>query len=125
MKFSEILAPNALRIEAYDHEHFRISGQIFRHAVLLLPDSAVQPWAPGAEDAPTAGDLNLLLQARPQVILIGTGATQRMPPPSLMASGAEQGVGIEWMRTGAACRTYNLLASEGRRVAAGLLLERA
>ena len=69
-------------------------------------------------------DLEALLDARPQVILIGTGATPILPPPSLLAAGAEDGIGIEWMRTGAACRTYNLLASEGRRVAAGLLLER-
>ncbi|EIC23526.1 Mth938-like domain-containing protein [Thiorhodovibrio frisius] len=123
MKFSEILDPKALRIEAYDADHFRISGQVFAHAVLLLPPAEVQPWRSGPASTITGADLEPLFNARPQVILIGTGANHCMPPPSLMAAATERGIGIEWMRTGAACRTYNLLASEGRRVATGLLLE--
>lgn len=130
MKFSEILDPTSLRIEAYDAAHFRINGQIFTHAVMLLPNNVVQPWPSATIERLCKSDLGkadlaALLEAQPQLIVIGTGARQRMPPPSLMAAGIDQGIGIEWMRTGAACRTYNLLAAEGRQVAAGLLLESA
>ncbi|MBK1648542.1 Mth938-like domain-containing protein [Rhabdochromatium marinum] len=126
MKFSEILDPNSLRIEAYDATHFCINGRRFEHAVMLLPDARVQPWPLGVSSTPsslTLDDLTALLDAQPQLILLGTGAQGRMPPPPLIAAGAERGIGIEWMHTGAACRTYNLLASEGRRVAAALLLQ--
>ncbi len=125
MKFSEILAPNSLQIDAYDASHFRINGRVFAHAVLLLPDTEVQPWTLITPGTLNCGDLDLMLDTQPQVIVIGTGARALIPAPTLMAAGADRGIGIEWMQTGAACRTYNLLASEGRRVAAGLLLEQA
>jgi uncharacterized protein len=150
MKFSEILSANTKRIEAYDAAHFRVSGQRFEHDILLLPDAGVQPWsalpAESAHSTPTADDqaraelapptaqaltdsltaaaLATLFDGQPQLVIIGTGAHQLLPPPALLSAGAARGIGVEWMRTGAACRTYNLLASEGRRVAAGLLLER-
>jgi uncharacterized protein len=123
MKFTELLDPKILRIEAYDASHFRINGRRFAHGVLLLPDVDVQPWQPARTDALDSKDLEILFDTCPQVLLIGTGADQPLPPPALLAASAARGIGLEWMRTGAACRTYNLLAGEGRRVAAGLLLD--
>lgn len=124
MKFAELLDPETPQIEAYDAEHFQIGGLRFNHSVLLLPDAPVRPWDPQPPRRLEAADLAPLLAAQPQLILLGTGRQQRMPDPEIMGRAFEQGIGLEWMSTGAACRTYNLLVSEGRRVAAGILLDR-
>ncbi|MCP4126357.1 MAG: hypothetical protein GY753_04760, partial [Gammaproteobacteria bacterium] len=58
----------------------------------------------------------------PQLVILGTGEEQQFPQPALYALLLNQGVGVEVMTTPAACRTYNILVSEGRRVAAALLL---
>jgi uncharacterized protein len=59
----------------------------------------------------------------PEVILLGTGSLQRQPPPALTTAVLRLGVGIEVMTTAAACRTYNVLVAEYRRVAAALFIE--
>jgi uncharacterized protein len=59
---------------------------------------------------------------KPEVVVLGTGAAQRFPPPELARALAATGVGVEVMDTRAACRTYNILASEGRKVAAAVLI---
>lgn len=125
MTFSELIDPEHPRIDAYDATHFRLGNQVFAHALLLLPDASILPWQAGPAEALTAEDLDPLFRAQPQILLIGTGSRSLCAAPALMAAGAARGIGMEWMRTGAACRTYNLLAAEGRRVAAGLLLDRA
>lgn len=123
MKFSELSDPRIARIEAYDATHFRINGQCFHHPVLLLPEAKVQPWPLHGPAALELTDLEALFNSQPQVLLIGVGADPSPPSPAVLAASATRGIGLEWMGTGAACRTYNLLASEGRRVAAGLFLD--
>jgi len=66
--------------------------------------------------------LEPLLALSPELVLLGTGATQRFAPPEVRAVFAERGVGLEAMHLGAACRTYNVLVQEERRVAAALFL---
>ena len=69
--------------------------------------------------------LEWLLRLEPEVILLGTGHRQVFPPAAVMAAGFGRGVGIEVMTNAAAARTFNVLASEGRRVVAGFVLESA
>ena len=76
--------------------------------------------APAGFDALTARDFAQLLSHRPEIVLLGTGATQRLPHPRLLAALHEARVGVEAMDTRAACRTFNILVAEGRRVAAAL-----
>jgi uncharacterized protein len=96
-----------------------------RHAghLLLLPDAPVQPWPPAAFDALRSEDFDALLELRPEIVLLGTGARQRFPHPRLTAGLGRARVGFEAMDTAAACRTYNILVSEGRRVLAAFLQE--
>ena len=63
-----------------------------------------------------------LLELKPAIVLLGTGAAQRFPMPALARRLTTAQVGLEVMDTAAACRTYNILAAEGRRVAAALLM---
>lgn len=64
-----------------------------------------------------------MLELAPEVVIVGTGARQRFPAPQLLRPLIEAGIGFEVMDLAAACRTYNILASEGRAVAAALLLD--
>ena len=67
-------------------------------------------------------DVPRILALTPEVVLLGTGATQRFAPPAVRAALAQRGVGLEAMQLGAACRTFNVLVQEERRVAAALFL---
>ncbi|ATD67947.1 hypothetical protein CNR27_11320 [Luteimonas chenhongjianii] len=66
-----------------------------------------------------------LLALEPEVVIIGTGASQAFPPPATMAACLSQGIGLEAMTNAAAARTFNVLAGEGRRVVAAFVLEGA
>jgi uncharacterized protein len=99
----------------------RVGTTEYRENVMLTPD-AVAPWAAEGFDGLTEGSMRALLEANPEVVLLGTGRSIRFPPPPLSRILAEARVGVEVMDTGAACRTYNILAGEGRRVVAGLIL---
>ncbi|WP_298139147.1 Mth938-like domain-containing protein [Acidiferrobacter sp.] len=110
-------------IRGYGPGGLRIEDRIYARSVILRPDGLVDDWRPGHFGELDAATLAELITGSPEIILLGTGATVRFPPPQWLAPFAKAQVGIECMDTGAACRTYNLLASEGRTVAAGLLLE--
>jgi uncharacterized protein len=96
-----------------------------RHAghLILSPEVPVAAWPVGGFDSLRPEDFELLLEAAPELVLLGTGARQRFPHPRLTVSLQRARVGIEAMDTPAACRTYNILIAEGRRVVAALLLE--
>ena len=100
----------------------RVGGVEYRENIVLTPESVVTGWAAGGFERLTEGDFEALLEARPELVLLGTGATLRFPHPRLSSALAAAGVGLEVMDTQAACRTYNILAAEGRSVTAALLV---
>jgi uncharacterized protein len=111
----------AVVFTGYGPGYLAVNGE--RHACSLIVSArAVSAWRIAGFEALTAGDFEALLQHRPEILLLGTGATLRFPAPSLTRAVAAAGVGLEVMDTGAACRTYNVLAAEGRRVVAAVLL---
>ena len=75
-------------------------------------------------DALPQADLSQILDCRPEVLVLGSGDRLRFPHPSVPARLAAAGIGLETMDTPAACRTYNILAGEGRHVLAVLLIQR-
>lgn len=100
-----------------------IGGTPYRHSVIVPWVGEVRPWAdrPAAELA--AADFDAVLECKPEVVIFGSGERLRFVAPALLRSLIDRRVGIETMDTGAACRTYNVLATEGRAVVAALLLE--
>lgn len=88
---------------------------------VLAPDHLIDTWPVSDARALTADDLAPLLALEPEVILLGTGATQVFPPAAVMAACLSRGVGLEAMTNAAAARTFNVLASEGRQVVAGFV----
>ena len=90
--------------------------------VLSAPDLII-PWTPPDLIELSIDDLAAVLDRQPELILLGTGSHHRFPAPELSMYVMRQGVGLEVMDTAAACRTFNVLAAEGRRVAAALFLD--
>lgn len=108
-------------IQSYAGGAFRISGVSYDGAVIVRPGATV-PWDAPAEIAGlTPAHFSPLYADRPEVVLLGSGPVFRLLPPALRRALREQGLSVDIMDTGAACRTYNVLMAEGRRVAAALL----
>ena len=79
-------------------------------------------WGASGFDSLTAEHFERIAALQPEVVIFGSGPRIRFAPPALMRSLIEQRIGVETMDTGAACRTYNVLVSEGRSVVAALLV---
>lgn len=89
---------------------------------LLVSPQAVADWEVSDFDALTAKDFRFIAEWQPEIVILGTGAIQHFPRPELRRAFAATGVGVEVMDSKAACRTYNILASEGRKVVAAILI---
>lgn len=115
MRLNEIRYTDALPVDGYGPGYFRIGGNIHEGPVAVLP-SGVAAWA-GYEDTATlvaaAGTLD--------VLFVGTGAVVAHVPRAFREPIEAAGIGVESMASPAACRTYNVLLSEGRRVGLALL----
>ena len=108
-------------VTAYGSGFFEINRVRHEGPLLLMPEGEVRRWQVESYEALSAADLEALLALGAEVILLGTGNRHRMPSPRLTAALARAGIGVEAMDSSAACRTYNILMGEGRRVLAALL----
>jgi len=106
---------------AYGEGWFAINGERRASSLIVFPDRLVE-WPVDGFDALRAEDFATLAEARPEILLLGTGARQRFPHPRLTHALMQARVGLEVMDTAAACRTYNILMTEERHVAAALLV---
>lgn len=93
----------------------------YEKCVVVSPQ-AVAEWGVSGFDALTAADFGFVAELKPEIVILGTGATQRFPGPELARALAACGAGVEIMDSQAACRTYNILASESRKVVAAILI---
>jgi len=122
MDITPTVAAGQSLIDGYGPGLFRIRGQAWRTSVLVFPE-AVSTWNAAAYADLTPQHLDDVFFHKPEVLLLGTGATfPHLPPKALREACREAGIVLEAMDSGAACRTFNILLSEGRRVAAALLL---
>lgn len=108
---------------AYDTDYVAVNGVRHQNSLIVLPGQLITDWQPTAPDAMTADHFSALAGLELEILLLGTGPRLRFPSPRLIHALAQQGIGLETMDTFAACRTYNILAGEGRKVAAALILE--
>jgi uncharacterized protein len=115
MRLNEISYNDASPIDGYGPGFFRVGGKVYNDA-LLLSGAGTRAWA-GLEDAAQI----LSLAGQIDVVLVGTGAEISYIPAEFRRPLEEAGIGIEVMSSPSACRTYNILLSEGRRIAAALL----
>ena len=102
---------------------FVIVNQIrYSDSLIVLPEKMISPWAVATFEDLTEQHFEFILSLQSEIVLLGTGATLRFPHPKLIQALTRAQVGVEAMDTGAACRTYNILVAEGRKVAAALML---
>lgn len=102
-------------------EGVRIGDTVYSAPLVVAPERIIEAWGPASLDALGHEHLEPLLELEPEVVLLGTGARQAFLAPSRLAPLYRRQVGVEMMTTDAACRTYNVLAAEERRVVAALL----
>jgi len=110
-------------IRSYSAEELRIGEHSIRSSCIVMADALVANWPPSTLDDLQVNHLEPLFELRPELVLLGTGARQRFAPAPIRAAFAQQGIGLEAMDLGAACRTFNILVQEDRRVAAALFLK--
>lgn len=122
MKISLDTGSASHRIRAYGEGSITINEDVYTSDVIVMPETIVTEWTSATVAELTTADLEVLDAYAPEIVLLGTGRRQRFPSARLMADLSRKGVGLEAMDTAAACRTYNVLMSEDRRVAAALLL---
>jgi uncharacterized protein len=121
MKF-HLQTPAANVISGLGDDWIRIGETEYRRNLVVTPDAVATAWAPAGFGALTAADFAALLEHNPEVVLLGTGVTQRFPHPRLLHALHEARVGVEVMDTRAACRTFNILIAEDRRAVAALIV---
>ena len=108
-------------IQGYDESGIVIAGRRHEGPVLVCAELVESPWGTADLTGLDAAQRERLQGLAPQVLLFGTGRRSRLPRPELLLPFSRLGIGVEIMTTIAACRTYNLLLGEGRRVVAVLL----
>lgn len=114
---------DTLFINAYAEDWIAVSGEKKHHSLVVSSQGRCSDWGCQSFAELSAEHFARLAADAPEVVIFGSGAKLRFVSPELLRGLIERGIGVETMDTAAACRTYNILAQEGRRVVAALLLE--
>ena len=125
MHFSREDCNSELIVRSCDDGQITVGQQSYRRSLILTPERVIPDWRPRRYREITEQDFDIVLSMQPEIILLGTGATLSFPAAKLSATILATGTGFEVMDTAAACRTYNILLSERRKVIAALLIESA
>ena len=122
MQLSHELPDYAFTLRSADGQSARVNDRTLSASFILSPQQLVEDWPVRDSASLAPDDLAPLLALKPEVVLLGTGERQVFPPAAVMAACLSQGIGLEVMTNAAAARTFNVLASESRKVVAGFLL---
>jgi uncharacterized protein len=114
-------ASNAYSIQSYSDEGVVVNGKLQTGPLKLCAVQGPQAWSTASFAALTQESFDELLAFKPELVLFGSGQRLRFPAPKLLQGLIRQGIGIETMDSGAACRTFNVLAGEGRHVVLAFL----
>ena len=121
MEFNLEVPQNEFFVRSVSEEGICVHKDVFNKPFILSGERIIPEWNVSSIDDIDAASLQLIFDLQPEVILIGTGRKQVFLPPETQAHFIRRNFGFEVMTTDAACRTFNVLVSEGRRVVAGLL----
>ncbi len=113
------------RILGYDQGGVRLEQAYYTSSMIVASFAAPRDWSPTAVAQLQPEHFESLLAMEPEVVILGTGARHIHPDPRLFVGLQQRGVGVEVMSTAAACRTYNVLLADGRRVVACLLQQQS
>lgn len=137
LKFEKDLF-NGYRIHAYDSKEITLATPILNpvadnsnasdhfyntsNSFIVSTDALIKDWPLNEINRLEADHLQTILDLEPELVLLGTGFKQHFPEMKLFAQFYDQGIGVEIMDSAAACRTFNILAGEGRKVVAGIII---
>lgn len=107
----------------YENDRVFINRQPYSSSLIITPDELVTDWGASDFDHLEEGHFERLLHLKPELVVFGTGQRLRFPHPALFRCLTAQQIGIEFMDTQAAARTYNILMAEDRRVVCGILFD--
>lgn len=122
MKFHLATAPGLNLFSGYGDGYVAVNGVRYESSLVVLPERIVDPWDAPSFEALAPAHFEFLSALGVEVVLLGTGTRLRFPSVSLQKIVLQAGTGLETMDAMAACRTYNILAAEGRKVAAAIVL---
>jgi uncharacterized protein len=122
MKFTLEGSSRSNLVRSYSAEGIQIGAQLVRTSCIVTADALITAWAPQSFAEFTAAHVEAILALNPELVILGTGAQQHFAPAAVRALFAARAVGLEAMQLGAACRTFNVLVQEERRVAAALFV---
>ena len=123
MKFSEDMGGSTYRITGYGEAWVAVNYERLTNSFLIGSQTLISDWQPQTLAELQPAHLDALFAIGAEVILIGTGKSQQLPPAEVWKTLVQHGVGFEVMTTAATCRTYNVLLSEARRVAAAFFVD--
>lgn len=112
-------------VTGYENDRLFINREPYFSSLVVTPNALITDWGATTFADLTEAHFQRLLELDPELVILGTGPRLRFPHPSLFRCLTERQIGIEFMDTQAAARTYNILMAEDRHVVCGLLLEGA
>ena len=123
MKISQEQPAGKNAVTGYGEGWIEVNRSRHRASLVVSADRLVTDWPATSVEGLAPDHLAAIVEMRPEIVLLGTGAAFRFPEPALLAPLYRAGIGVEVMDTPAACRTYNILMGEGRNVVAALIVE--
>ncbi|HEU4601909.1 MAG TPA: Mth938-like domain-containing protein [Steroidobacteraceae bacterium] len=123
MKLTDETNAATLLIRSYAANEVRVGDTILQQSFLISASQLVPDWRPQRIEDLSIEDIDSIVALDPEIVILGSGAKQRFPETRWLANLLSRGIGCEVMDTGAACRTYNVLVSEDRKVVGALMIE--
>lgn len=123
MKLSLSLNPTQKFFTAHGPGYVTVSGERHEKPIVVIPEQVLSDWPARTFATLNEAHFEYFLILQPQIVLLGSGPEHRFAHPQLYRALTDAGIGVEFMSTPAACRTYNILMGEDRKVAVGILLE--
>lgn len=123
MKLQPTITKQYQTVTGYDESGVEINALPFAYSLIVLPEIEPVAWPVANFDALTVEHFAQIDATNPDVVILGTGSKQRFVHPKLTSMLTSRRIGIECMDNQAACRTYNILMAEGRRVVLALIIE--
>jgi uncharacterized protein len=122
MKLTDETLKGTLLVRSYSPEEVRVGETVLRHSFLISSTQLVADWKPQRVEDLTVEDIDAIVALEPEIVILGSGNQQKFPETRWLANLLSRGIGCEVMDTGAACRTYNVLVSEDRKVVGALMV---
>jgi uncharacterized protein len=110
------------QIRSFQPGKIQVNDKTLTNSIIISPDHLIENWQPQSLRELSANSFSIILDLKPDVLLVGTGSKLTFPSPEVYGHLINHGIGVEIMDTSAASRTFNALAAENRRVVAALLI---